>query len=154
MGYRGLIYLLGWCRPTLTLSWQGASMVVVLQYMFWPIPCHERTADLQAGSTFTFLGDSVSQLNALKRISLNLLHFQPLYFGSSSSLLRTTVALCLLLQQREVISLYFSHFTPVAQEEKAHWAFRRFTRSCPGSGLEKWWEDSAPFESVHRGDSA
>lgn len=57
-------------------------------------------------------------LNALKRTSLRSLHVQPLYFGSSSSFLRTTVTLCLLPQQREVISLYFSCFTPLWPKKK------------------------------------
>lgn len=57
--------------------------------------------------------------------------------------------------KRSYFTLFLSFHSTVAQKEKAHWALRRFTRGCPGSGLEKWWEDSAaPSEAAHRGDSA
>lgn len=151
MGYSRLVSLLGWwLRAGREPPWWcsracSGSFLAMREPQVFKLNLHLLFLVIQYHNA----------LNAFKRISLNSLHFQPLYFGNSLSFLRTTVTLFLLPQQREVISLYFSHFTLLwPRKKKTHWALR-FSKGYPGSGLEKWWEDSAaPFEAVHRGDSA
>lgn len=85
-------------------------------------------------------------LNALKRTSPRSLHFQPLYFGSSSSFLRTTVTLCLLPQQREVISLYFSRFTPLWPKKKK---LTGLLKGLQGVTLAVVWRSDGRIQQPH-----
>lgn len=85
-------------------------------------------------------------LNALKVVSLHSLRFQPLYFGNSSSFLITTVTLCLLPQQREVISLYFSCFTPLWPRKKE---FTGLLEGLQGVALAVVWRSDGRIQQPH-----
>lgn len=84
--------------------------------------------------------------NALKRISLHSLHFQPLCFGSSSRFLRTTVTFCLLPQQRQVISLYFSRFTLLWPRKKE---FTGLLEGLQGIALAEVWRSDGRIQQPH-----
>lgn len=142
MGHSGLVSLLGWFGAGKEPPWWWCSRTCSgpflstkepqvfkweLQFLFLVIQCH-------------------NAFNALKRMALHSLHFQLLSFGSSSSFLRATVTLCLFPQQREVISLYFCHFTPLWPRKKK---LTGLLEGLQGAALAVVWRSDGRIQQPH-----